>query len=341
MADAGNHRIEKFPPSGEFLLMFGREVNKTAVETAAAAPKRTSARRLGIRATYARTASLPKPRGRSSRPNYLAVDNNCALHEPPLTATTTPTCEAFDPSSGDVYVADPGDALVSKFLASGELDKAWGTEGQKNGADASLPKFPALYGIAVGGPKAISSSARPTPNSAASTRCSTPRTAQSSRAYYNPPGAYFLKVGPSGAFYAGEPYALERPANELYKNTGSVIEHYPTLEPTEAADSFGSGDLFGAMGISVNHRVPCGLRRQLEQQRRRRLRRRPADRHDRALHEASESEVTLTGQIDPAGRGAITACHFEYGFDKSYGTTVPCTPDPDSALRSNSPGPPK
>ena len=44
--------------------------------------------------------------------------------------------------------------------------------------------------------------------------------------------------------------------------------------------------------------------------------------------EASESEVTMTGEIDPAGRGDITGCEFDYGFDTSYGKTVPCTPDP-------------
>jgi hypothetical protein len=32
VTDTANHRIEKFGPSGQFLLMFGSEVNKTAVE---------------------------------------------------------------------------------------------------------------------------------------------------------------------------------------------------------------------------------------------------------------------------------------------------------------------
>ena len=30
--------------------------------------------------------------------------------------------------------------------------------------------------------------------------------------------------------------------------------------------------------------------------------------------EATESAVTITGHVDPAGRGAITTCFFEYGF---------------------------
>ena len=38
------------------------------------------------------------------------------------------------------------------------------------------------------------------------------------------------------------------------------------------------------------------------------------------------SSVTFTGHIDPSGRGEVTECFFEYGFTKTYGSTVPCTP---------------
>jgi DNA-binding beta-propeller fold protein YncE len=40
-----------------------------------------------------------------SRPKKIAVDSACALHQPPLTETTTPKCSEFDPSNGNVYVA--------------------------------------------------------------------------------------------------------------------------------------------------------------------------------------------------------------------------------------------
>jgi hypothetical protein len=39
------------------------------------------------------------------RSERIAVDNSCALHNPPLTEATTPTCAEFDPAGGDVYVA--------------------------------------------------------------------------------------------------------------------------------------------------------------------------------------------------------------------------------------------
>jgi DNA-binding beta-propeller fold protein YncE len=48
--------------------------------------------------------------------SVLAVDNSCALHTPVLTG---PACEAFDPSAGDVYVADTGHTVVDRFSSTG------------------------------------------------------------------------------------------------------------------------------------------------------------------------------------------------------------------------------
>jgi hypothetical protein len=50
----------------------------------------------------------------SGEPQEVAVDNSCYLHKPEqLTETTTPTCKTFDPSNGDVYVAEePAHAIA-------------------------------------------------------------------------------------------------------------------------------------------------------------------------------------------------------------------------------------
>jgi sugar lactone lactonase YvrE len=40
----------------------------------------------------------------------------------------------------------------------------------------------------------------------------------------------------------------------------------------------------------------------------------------------AETSATLNGHVDPAGAGDITDCHFEYGTDTSYGSSVPCVP---------------
>ncbi|MGH2880063.1 MAG: hypothetical protein ACRDK4_10720, partial [Solirubrobacteraceae bacterium] len=60
----------------------------------------------------------------------VAVDNTCAIRK--LTEATTPKCREFDPSNGDVYVTDPGHAVVDKFNGEGkylnQLQKASGGE---------------------------------------------------------------------------------------------------------------------------------------------------------------------------------------------------------------------
>jgi hypothetical protein len=66
----------------------------------------------------------------NERPYRVAIDNACALHEPPLTEATTPTCKEFDPANGTAYVAyedsAPGAFDLTAFgpLAYGEAPLA-------------------------------------------------------------------------------------------------------------------------------------------------------------------------------------------------------------------------
>jgi hypothetical protein len=43
------------------------------------------------------------------------------------------------------------------------------------------------------------------------------------------------------------------------------------------------------------------------------------------------TSATLNANLDPNGGGDITACHFDYGTDTSYGTSASCSPDPSGA----------
>ena len=52
-------------------------------------------------------------------PAGIAVDNACQLHKPVLTEATNPTCKAFDPSAGDVYVEDGPQKVIDKFSSTG------------------------------------------------------------------------------------------------------------------------------------------------------------------------------------------------------------------------------
>jgi hypothetical protein len=40
-----------------------------------------------------------------TRDYRVATDSSCAIHEPPLDETTTPTCKAYDPANGNAYIA--------------------------------------------------------------------------------------------------------------------------------------------------------------------------------------------------------------------------------------------
>ena len=58
----------------------------------------------------------------------VAVDSACAIHEPPLTETTTPTCKEFDPSNGNVYVAFDDSKTPFDVTAFGPLRYGPGTK---------------------------------------------------------------------------------------------------------------------------------------------------------------------------------------------------------------------
>jgi hypothetical protein len=111
VADIGLARVEKFDPSGSFILMFGREVDKTRVE-----------------AVEAKLAN-----GETPTQAEIDAENVC-------TAVSGDTCGAGAvgsgngqfpvyyrwfgnvlgvDSSGDVYVAEPGNARVEKFGSQG------------------------------------------------------------------------------------------------------------------------------------------------------------------------------------------------------------------------------
>jgi hypothetical protein len=126
VADTGNFRIDEFTSSGAFLRAWGWGVadGLPAFETC------TLICQAGISGSGA---------GQFATPAFIAVDNSGGA------------------SAGDVYVGDPGDNLVSKFDALGNLISSWGSGGQLDGSTAADGPFGevaakiALTGITVGG----------------------------------------------------------------------------------------------------------------------------------------------------------------------------------------------
>ena len=332
VTDPGNHRVEKFGSSGALLLMFGKEVDQTTggdVCTVASGD----------------TCQSGSPGSSSAAfetPYFLAVDNSGG------------------PSNGDVYVADAGTNLVQKFDSSGRIVSSWGVVGQKDGSDATnLPGFGPPFGLAVrsngnlyvGGTNYASCCGainvwRYTQDG---TYIEFGNTSAASWLKVDASGSYYFSGGSTEIFKITEGvgqrtvtsvapttgFDFDPSSNELYQDTGTKIEHYsgdcdPSTAPCDPIDGFGSGDLFGAKGVAVDgttHTVYVAN---------------STSNDVAAFGDArpivttgsptniTESSATLTAHIDPAGRGAITSCRFEYGFDQSYGSSVPCTPNPES-----------
>jgi hypothetical protein len=126
VADSARHRVEKFDAEGTFILSVGKQVNRTAVEAAGTeAEQNLCTAASGDTCQPGEEATTP---GSFSSPAFLAVDNAAG-------------------GEADLYVADVGDNLVTKFDAEGELITGWGSGGQLSGDGSET--FTSFAGIAV------------------------------------------------------------------------------------------------------------------------------------------------------------------------------------------------
>jgi hypothetical protein len=137
VTDPENHRVEKLDSEGHFILMFGKEVNKTKIEEGKPEAERnvcTLASGDECKAGVAGTSP-----GAFTEALYLAVDPSSG------------------PSAGAVYVADRPTGTVTKLGPSGEVISSWGANGQMDGSGISPGSagplsgpFGTLNGVAVG-----------------------------------------------------------------------------------------------------------------------------------------------------------------------------------------------
>jgi hypothetical protein len=118
VADTGNRRVDVFTSSGTFVMAFGKNVGGLGEDTCM------------VTCVAGESGSAP---GAFEAPRYIAVDQ----------------------ATGDLYVADTGDNLISKFSESGALVQSWGNNGpggtpngHLNGSPAEL--FKELGGVTVG-----------------------------------------------------------------------------------------------------------------------------------------------------------------------------------------------
>jgi hypothetical protein len=143
VTDALNHRVQEFNSKGEFVLMFGKEVNMSAVLAAGSEAEKNVCTAASLDTCQPGVASTGAAGFESSPAQvmFVAVDNSTG------------------PSSGDVYVADyvehAAGNRVSKFTAAGGLVSGWGEGGELDGGGVKHPPaelpgpFGPIEGIAV------------------------------------------------------------------------------------------------------------------------------------------------------------------------------------------------
>jgi sugar lactone lactonase YvrE len=132
IADTENHRVAEFDSAGTFVRAWGWGVADGVSEELQSCTLSCSAGLSGAGA------------GQFEAPTFIAVDN-----------------DPSSPSFEDVYVADTGDRLVTKFDATGKLEEAWGDHqnakeeaepnGQLSGAGSTGGPFLNEFGSSVAG----------------------------------------------------------------------------------------------------------------------------------------------------------------------------------------------
>ena len=341
VSDPADYRIEKFSAAGEFILMFGSEVNATTHADVCTATETCQVGKPGSTpGTFSSAAEL-----------WLAIDDSPGAKE------------------GDVYVGDAGDGIVSKFDPTGNLISSWGEAGQLDGSSATFGPFSVagspLQGVAVeaNGDLLVEG------NNSHLFRFSSGATFLS----YSPTGvgnsdARGFAVDASEDIFisshegltklrtatSGSPSKIQfvggyRIAGQETHVVGSAIDpatrdafitrqegsvaHYaascqPSPEECTPIDTFGTGHLNGPLGLAIddstgdvyvadsdNHRVAVFTAVPYLPN--------ATNLSAKSLTPTSES---ISGKIDPAGAGPVTACHFEYGETTAYGSgPLPCS----------------
>ena len=353
--------VEKFGPSGEFLLMFGKEVNKTAVVD----DRSESEQDVCARGEDCQPAT-PGPR----LPHCGLYSATCeSVTEVSAAQFNDPTSVAVDnstgPSAGDVYVGDFFEHLVQKFGPSGRIVSTWGEEGkgQKDGREV-IPQgarevfpFGEIYGVAVDSEGFLyvgsesfggdilkfdqAGNFQDNPCFSTNNFCTSLIFAV---------GGDDISLQHTSAFEkttASVPDAAFDPSdNEHFQDyepgEGSVIYHdSPTCDPVteacEPVDAFGAGQFptvetetaygakqtSGAGGLAVDAQDTVYVAN--------------SNAGDvlafadvvpfattEPAKERGETSLTLAGRVDPENRGEIVECRFEWGLTKAYGHSVPC-----------------
>jgi hypothetical protein len=332
VADQGNNRIDKFDAAGNFVLAFGKAVDQTSggdVCTQAS----------GHTCQAGTSGSTP---GELTNVAFVAVDTSGGA------------------SDGDVYAGDPGDNLVSKFDASGNLVATWGVGGQLDGSTATDGPFGPIAGVTVDNAGSLwvydqngemfafaedgtfssdwNSGRGVLPGGVDADAAGNlyVLTGGGSVEQFSVTGA---DVGPvNGDVSNPTGFAVDRSTDEVYLDSGgAAIRHYAASCDAggncTADDSFGSGHLLSAAGLAIDPSTSTVYAADPGNQRIA-VFTGPVTIPDATTNAATAvapASATVNGHLDPAGGGTTADCHFDYVDDASFqgdgftgAHTVPC-----------------
>lgn len=332
--DPGHFRVEKFDSGGKFILMFGKEVNKTKVEAKASEAEQNVCTASSGNECQSGTQGSAGG-GEFSNPQAVAVDSSESA------------------SSGDVYVGDSGTSTVYKFGSDGSFISAIDGSGSASG-----PFHGGIDGVAVDqtgklwvfdslglvfrfqadgtpvNPTFDANGARPGGIAIDSEGDFYLVQGLEELAKFSASGHIIGQVTPSPALPSAggklpTGVALSPLTGELYVGFGGEIsqilpgcEPEPTDDWCPIANSFGFPVLEAGRGLAADGAdnavlaadEAAGL----------------VDRFAVGLEaltgnadETTASEATVHGTVNAEG-ATVTECGFEYGVSEEYGESVPC-----------------
>ena len=308
--------------------MFGMKVNKTAVaESATRSVEENVCPAAGHPGDICQPGIPGTSPGAFESASFIAVDNTSG------------------PSAGDVYVVDNADLSISKFDALGNLVSSWGSEGRLHS-----PGTPDLVGLGVDENGNVWTASIYPSGPDVFEFDGTGELIRSTGSYYNagfepvPSGQTYYSNAYENGFNGYVPFAADgarlpgspvpgaglalAPNGFLYTITGEDVSVYDPSSDKPIGEPFGFGELVGPSALAIagtNNDVYVA----------------DSAAGDVKVYDAlapvvstgpvenqDHTSATLTGQIEPIGRGEVTECRFEYGLSPSYGQEVPCSPAP-------------
>jgi hypothetical protein len=322
VTDPQNFRVEKFNPAGQLLLMFGKEVNKTAVET----PGSTT-----VEQNLCVIAS-----GDICQSGVEEVSNE-ALQDPRAIAVDN----SSGPSAGDIYVGGNSAFAVEqkdymlKYAPDGHQIFNWGKNGEIKrffiDAVATDPTNGYVYELDNGKMEGFD----PSGNQVSSVLFPTSQEVfqfaiDSNHNFYKTTNSIaeegysgLIKISPRASILARVENQAEYPAavtvdpenDDVYtiqQAGGGYVNHYDgycggfcTAIDKTAGGHFGDDLDFG---VGLNRLYVAEYEGEVRVYEVRGARETAGEQTF-----GNETEAEVTGHIDPDGKGAVTACRVEYG----------------------------